>query len=343
MSLTRNLWSESKKGREIMSNILEVRSLTTQFESKNGPLTVVDKVDFTVKKGEVLGIVGESGCGKSVTSLSILQLLGKRGRIPNGEVLYKNTNLLDIKEKEMKKVRGKELSMIFQDPMTSLNPVLTIGKQIGEVIEKHEKLRGAALKAKVVNLLNVVGIPRAEEIFYEYPHRLSGGMKQRVMIAMSIACNPALLIADEPTTALDVTIQAQILDLLRSLKNELDMSILLITHDLGVVAEMCDRVVVMYAGQVVETTDTRTLLRNPKHPYTVGLLQSTPEHSKGERRLRSIPGQVPTPDQYPAGCRFADRCPKTMNICRSSVPPVFEVDNQTSCRCWLYSKEEDVI
>jgi peptide/nickel transport system ATP-binding protein len=326
-----------------MSNVLEVNGLTTQFKGKNGPLTVVDHIDFTVKKGEVLGLVGESGCGKSVTSLSILQLLDKNGKITNGYINYKNNNLVDKSEKEMKKIRGKEISMIFQDPMTSLNPVLTIGKQIGEVIEKHEKVKGAAVKKKVVELIKLVGIPRADDIYYEYPHRLSGGMKQRVMIAMAIACNPAMLIADEPTTALDVTIQAQILDLLRSLKDELDMSILLITHDLGVVAEMCDRVVVMYAGQVVESTDTRTLLRNPRHPYTIGLIQSTPHQSKGERRLKSIVGQVPTPDQYSQGCRFANRCPKAMDICENTVPPLFELDGQTSCRCWLYEKKEAVL
>jgi peptide/nickel transport system ATP-binding protein len=326
-----------------MSNVLEVNGLTTQFNSKNGPLTVVDQVDFSVKKGEVLGLVGESGCGKSVTSLSILQLLDKNGKISSGEVYYKNSNLVAKTEKEMKKIRGKEISMIFQDPMNSLNPVLTIGKQIGEVIEKHDKLKGAIVKKKVVDLLKLVGIPRADEIYLEYPHRLSGGMKQRVMIAMAIACNPAMLIADEPTTALDVTIQAQILDLLRSLKDELDMSILLITHDLGVVAEMCDRVVVMYAGQVVESTDTRTLLRNPRHPYTVGLIQSTPHQSKGEKRLKSIVGQVPTPDEYSQGCRFANRCPKVLDICKNTVPPLIDLDGQTSCRCWLFEKKGEVI
>lgn len=325
----------------MMSKVLEVRGLTTQFESKNGPLTVVDGVDFSVEKGEVLGIVGESGCGKSVTSLSILQLLDKRGKISSGQVVYKDSNLLDKSEKEMRKIRGNEISMIFQDPMTSLNPVLTIGKQISEVIEKHEKLNATQAKKKVVDLLNLVGIPRANEIYHEYPHRLSGGMKQRVMIAIAIACNPALLIADEPTTALDVTIQAQILDLLRSLKDDLDMSILLITHDLGVVAEMCDRVVVMYAGQVVETADTRTLLRNPRHPYTIGLIDSTPHQSKGNRRLNSIEGQVPTPDQFGVGCRFADRCPKMMDICQSSLPPLMEIDRQTSCRCWLYEEQKE--
>ncbi|MFD1739468.1 ABC transporter ATP-binding protein [Bacillus salitolerans] len=323
-----------------MSNLLEVTGLTTQFEGKKGPLTVVDQVDFTVKKGEILGLVGESGCGKSVTSLSILQLLDKNGKISSGNVFYKNIDLVQKSEKEMKKIRGKEISMIFQDPMTSLNPVLTIGKQIGEVIEKHEKIKGKEVKKKVIELLKLVGIPRAEDIYDEYPHRLSGGMKQRVMIAMAIACHPAMLIADEPTTALDVTIQAQILDLLRSLKDDLDMSILLITHDLGVVAEMCDRVVVMYAGQVVEATDTRTLLRNPRHPYTVGLIQSTPHQSKGEKRLKSIVGQVPAPDQYSKGCRFANRCPKAMSICETAVPPLLEVDGQTSCRCWLYEEKE---
>ncbi|MHC0035392.1 ABC transporter ATP-binding protein [Pseudoneobacillus sp. C159] len=326
-----------------MSKVLEVKGLTTQFDSKNGPLTVVDGVDFTVTKGEVLGIVGESGCGKSVTSLSILQLLGRKGRISAGQVLYKDINLLEKPERELRKIRGKEISMIFQDPMTSLNPVLTIGKQISEVIEKHEKIKGGVVKTKVVELLELVGIPRANEIYDEYPHRLSGGMKQRVMIAMAIACKPSILIADEPTTALDVTIQAQILDLLRSLKDEMSMSILLITHDLGVVAEMCDRVVVMYAGQVVEATDTRTLLRHPRHPYTVGLIQSTPHQSKGDKRLKSIDGQVPTPDQYGKGCRFADRCSRVMSICQLSIPPLVEVEGQTLCRCWLYDEKEGAI
>lgn len=324
-----------------MGYLLEVKGLTTQFNSKKGSLTVVDNVDFNVKRGEVMGIVGESGCGKSVTSLSILQLLDKSGEIKEGQILFQNMNLLTKKEKEMKKIRGKEISMIFQDPMSSLNPVLTIGRQIGEIIEKHEKLSKTEIKKKVISLLDTVGIPRAAEIYDEYPHRLSGGMKQRVMIAMAIACNPSLLIADEPTTALDVTIQAQILELLRSLKDELGMSILLITHDLGVVAEICDRIVVMYAGQVVETADTRTLLRDAKHPYSRGLIKSTPNQSKGERRLKSIPGQVPTPDQFGAGCRFADRCEKVMEICTRTSPPLISVDPLSSCRCWLYSEKEE--
>lgn len=323
-----------------MEYLLEVKGLTTQYKSKKGPLTVVDNVDFNVKKGEVMGIVGESGCGKSVTSLSILQLLDKTGEIKDGEIFFQNINLLTKKEKEMREIRGKEISMIFQDPMSSLNPVLTIGRQIGEIIERHEKLTKVDIKKKVIKLLDTVGIPRAAEIYDEYPHSLSGGMKQRVMIAMAIACNPSLLIADEPTTALDVTIQAQILGLLKSLKDELGMSILLITHDLGVVAEMCDRIVVMYAGQVVETSDTRTLLRNPKHPYSRGLIKSTPNQSKGERRLKSIPGQVPTPDQFGTGCRFADRCESVMDICSITSPSLLSVDTQSSCRCWLYSNKE---
>ncbi|MFF2875447.1 ABC transporter ATP-binding protein [Gottfriedia sp. NPDC057991] len=326
-----------------MSNVLEVRGLTTEFKSEHGSLKIIENIDLTVKKGEILGIVGESGCGKSVTSLSILQLLDKKAKIASGSVTFNNSNLVDKTEKDMRKIRGNEISMIFQDPMTSLNPVLTIGIQIGEVIQKHQKLTGSNLKEKVVHLLQLVGIPRPEAIYHEYPHRLSGGMKQRVMIAMAISCNPSLLIADEPTTALDVTIQAQILALLKSLKDDLHMSILLITHDLGVVAEMCDRVVVMYAGQVVETTDTRTLLRNPRHPYTIGLIQSTPHQSKGEKRLKSIPGQVPTPDNYPKGCRFADRCPKVLGICRNSLPPLIEVDDQTSCRCWLLQQKETFV
>lgn len=326
-----------------MTNVLEVRGLTTEFKGKDGPLKIIENIDLTVKKGEIMGIVGESGCGKSVTSLSILQLLDKKAKISNGSVTFNNSNLVEKTEKEMRKIRGNEISMIFQDPMTSLNPVLTIGKQIGEMIQKHQKLTGSNLKQKVINLLQLVGIPRAEAIYHEYPHRLSGGMKQRVMIAMAISCDPALLIADEPTTALDVTIQAQILDLLKSLKDDLHMSILLITHDLGVVAEMCDRVMVMYAGQVVETTDTRTLLRNPRHPYTIGLIQSTPHQSKGDRRLKSIPGQVPTPDQFPKGCRFADRCPQVMDLCRNSNPPLIDIDEQTSCRCWLFQRKEAIV
>lgn len=326
-----------------MSYVLEVKGMTTRFTTKKGPLTVVDRVSFNVEKGEVLGIVGESGCGKSVTSLSVMRLLGKNGEVSEGEVLFKGEDLADFSEKEMRKVRGNGISMIFQNPMTSLNPLLKIGLQIGEVLEKHKNVKGAELKKQVIDLLELVEIPRADAIYDEYPHQLSGGMKQRVMIALAVACYPALLIADEPTTALDVTIQAQILDLLKSLRQEFEMAILLITHDLGVVAEMCDRVAVMYAGQVVETTDTRTLLRNPQHPYTVGLIESTPQQSKGGNHLKSIPGQVPTPDQFAKGCRFSDRCPKVMEKCYNNPPPFVDIDGKTSSRCWLHVGKEETI
>ncbi|GAA0351406.1 ABC transporter ATP-binding protein [Bacillus horti] len=323
-----------------MTKLLEVRGLTTQFETSTSTLTVVDHIDFTIKKGQILGIVGESGCGKSVTSLSIMQLLGSKGRVSDGQVIFKGQDLVGSNERSLRTIRGKEISMIFQDPMTSLNPVITIGRQIGEVIEKHDGIHGKQLIDRVIDLIRLVGIPNPERIYKEYPHRLSGGMKQRVMIAMAIACQPSLVIADEPTTALDVTIQAQILDILRSLRDELDVSILLVTHDLGVVAELCDSVVVMYAGQVVESADTRTLLREPKHPYTKGLIQSTPHQSKGERRLKSIPGQVPTPEQYPIGCRFADRCNHVMDRCRVQDPPLQVLEDVSEVKCWLYSEVE---
>ncbi len=323
-----------------MEYLLDVEQLTTEFNNEQGPLTVVDRVSFNVKKGEIMGIVGESGCGKSVTSLSILGLLGKSGKVSNGKITYNGKNLLKLTEKEMRKMRGKEISMIFQDPMTSLNPVLTIGKQIEEMIRQHKRTKKSEIKKEVIQLLKLVEMPRPEEIYAEYPHRLSGGMKQRVMIAMALACKPSLLIADEPTTALDVTVQAQILDLLKSLKVELGMAILIITHDLGVVAEMCDRVIVMYAGQVVETGDTRQVLRKPKHPYTIGLIGATPKQGKGETRLKSIPGQVPTPDQFSRGCHFADRCSHVMDICHQKEPGVVEFENQTSSKCWLYNSKE---
>ncbi|MDN4524043.1 ABC transporter ATP-binding protein [Fictibacillus fluitans] len=324
-----------------MPSILKVKGLSTTFSGKHGDTTVVDGVDFELGKGEILGIVGESGCGKSVTSLSILQLLGKKGE-SSGVIQFNDMNLLEQSEKAMRGIRGRDISMIFQDPMSSLNPILTIGKQIGEMIEIHEEASGAERKLKVIGLLKKVGIPRAEEIYREYPHRLSGGMKQRVMIAMAIACNPAVLIADEPTTALDVTIQAQVLDLLKGLQKELNMSIILITHDLGVVAEMCDRVVVMYAGQVVETADTRTLLRSPKHPYAKGLVHSASLVSNENKRLNSIPGQVPLPGQFSSGCRFADRCEYVLDVCRRSQPSLSKLDKNTTCRCWLYGSKEAV-
>ncbi|MBU7318419.1 ABC transporter ATP-binding protein [Paenibacillus oleatilyticus] len=318
-----------------MTNVLEVYGLTTTFTKNNKEFKVVDDLSLYVGKGESLGIVGESGGGKSVTSLSIMRLLGKNGKI-EGSIQLNGTEILAFNEKVMQKIRGKEMAMIFQEPMTALNPVLTIGKQMSEGLEKHEGMKRAQAKQKSIELLTQVGISRANEIYNEYPHRLSGGMRQRVMIAMAIACSPKLLIADEPTTALDVTIQAQILDLIQKVRVELGMSLIMITHDLGVVAETCDRVMVMYAGQVIESADVRTLLRNPKHPYTIGLIHSTPHKAKGQKRLNSIAGSVPAPDEYPKGCRFAPRCDKAMPICAEQNPQLMAVDDQSHCRCWLY-------
>jgi peptide/nickel transport system ATP-binding protein len=319
-----------------MERVLEVEGLTTQFSSQKGKLTVVEDVHFYIRSGEILGIVGESGCGKSITSLSIMRLLGSNGE-SRGQVKLKGIDLLQLSEKEMRRIRGNQISMIFQEPMTSLNPVLTIERQIGEVLTLHQGVKRSEARDKVIELLQLVGIPRAEEIIQDYPHRLSGGMRQRVMIAMAIACNPELLIADEPTTALDVTIQAQILDLMKKLRKEIGMSMMLITHDLGVVAEMCDRVMVMYAGEVIETADVRTLLREPKHPYTVGLIQSTPQNSKGKNRLDTIPGTVPSPGEVTKGCRFASRCEQVMDVCMEQSPVLEQVNDRTQCRCWLYS------
>jgi len=320
-----------------MTNVLEVSGLTITFARNEKAFTVVDDLSLYVGKGESLGIVGESGCGKSVASLSMMRLLGKNGKI-EGSVQLNGKEVLKYSEKVMQQIRGKEMSMIFQEPMTSLNPVLKIGKQMSEGLEKHEGMKRAQAKQKVIELLTQVGISRANEVYHEYPHRLSGGMRQRVMIAMAIACNPKLLIADEPTTALDVTIQAQILDLIQKVRVELGMSLIMITHDLGVVAETCDRVMVMYAGQVIESADVRTLLRNPKHPYTIGLINSTPHKAKGQKRLHSIAGSVPTPDEYPKGCRFAPRCDKVMPVCLEQNPQLMAVDQQTHCRCWLYQE-----
>ncbi|GIO05656.1 peptide ABC transporter ATP-binding protein [Brevibacillus reuszeri] len=317
--------------------VLSVKGLTTQFIGrKNTSVTVVDGVDLLVKKGETLGIVGESGCGKSVTSLSIMRLLGKNGRVVSGQVEFEGKDLLTLEEKEMRKIRGNRLAMIFQEPMTSLNPVLTIGRQIGEVLQLHTPLGWEERKKRTIELIAQVGIPRAQDIFGEYPHRLSGGMRQRVMIAMAMACQPQLLIADEPTTALDVTIQAQMLTLIRDMRAKEGMSVMLITHDLGVVAEMCDRVLVMYAGQVIESADVRTLLRHPKHPYTMGLIQAVPHNARGKKRLYAISGNVPSPGEWPQGCRFAPRCQEAKPICHTQNPPLLKMKDGSECRCWLH-------
>jgi peptide/nickel transport system ATP-binding protein len=322
-----------------MTTILEVEQLRTRFRTENGVVNVVDGVDFSIRAGETLGVVGESGCGKSVTSLSIMRLLPPNGKA-EGTIRFNGTNLLELSEKEMQAVRGNEISMIFQEPMTSLNPLHTVGRQIEEAILLHWKVSKAQAKERAIAMLKAVGMPRAEEIYGEYPHQLSGGMRQRVMIAMAMACDPKLIIADEPTTALDVTIQAQILDLMRELKEKTGTSIMLITHDLGVVAEMCDRVIVMYAGQVVEETDVETLFEQPKHPYTIGLMRSIPELDEEREYLDTIPGAVPLPNQMPKGCRFAPRCAQAMPICHEQPPELLQLDGH-KCRCWLYAEGRD--
>jgi len=316
--------------------VLQIENLQTHFFTDRGQVPAVDGVSITVHKGEVVGIVGESGCGKSVTSLSIMKLVpNPPGKIVGGAIRFKGEDLVSASEKRMREIRGNEIAMIFQEPMTSLNPVFTIGDQIGEAIRLHTKASKKEARNRAVDMLKKVGIPRAEAIVDEYPHQLSGGMRQRVMIAMAMACNPELLIADEPTTALDVTIQAQILDLMRQLNKEADTAVLLITHDLGVVAQMCHRVVVMYAGNVIEEGDVRTILKNPKHPYTIGLLNSLPKLEESEERLYSIPGNVPIPGSLTTGCRFAPRCEQAMDRCRQEMPELIAVEENHRSRCWL--------
>ncbi|MBY0010318.1 ABC transporter ATP-binding protein [Paenibacillus typhae] len=325
-----------------MAELLEVSGLCTEFKTAAGTIRAVDGISLSVRKGETLGIVGESGCGKSITSLSIMQLLPKRiSRIASGQIRFEGKDMLEMPDKEVRGIRGNRIAMIFQEPMTSLNPVFKIGRQISESARYHLKLGKKEANERAIEMLRKVGIPRPEKIAEQYAHQLSGGMRQRVMIAMAMVCNPQLLIADEPTTALDVTIQAQILDLMRELQEKEGMSILMITHDLGVVAEMCDRVVIMYAGQIVEETDVATLYSNPLHPYTRGLLASLPQLAGDSDRLTSIPGQVPNPANLPAGCRFAPRCPVAVDRCRTERPELAEIQPGHTCRCLL--QEEGVI
>jgi len=324
-------------------NILEVDKLQTAFRTDKGEVVSVEEVTFQLQPGETIGIVGESGCGKSVTSLSIMRLLGKHGYIKKGSINLSGKELTKLTEAEMRKVRGNEISMIFQEPMTSLNPVFTIGNQMVELIRLHMGLNAKKAKSYAVEMLEKVGIPRAEVIIDEYPHALSGGMRQRVMIAMALSCKPKLLIADEPTTALDVTIQAQILELMKSLKSESETAIMMITHDLGVIAEMADKVIVMYAGQVVEEADVFTLFDEPKHPYTKGLIDSIPHlEYDSQEKLYSIPGSVPTLQQMPKGCRFHTRCPHVTEKCISDKPPHICIDNKPDhkVRCWLYEANQ---
>lgn len=320
-------------------NVLEVRNLQTSFSTDKGEVRAVDGVSFDVPKGKTIGIVGESGSGKSITSLSILRLLAENGKIKGGEIRYKGEDLTKVTEKRMRELRGNDISMIFQEPMTSLNPVYTVGQQISESLIAHKGMNKKQAMVRSVELLKLVGIPSPEKRVKAYPFELSGGMRQRVMIAMSLACDPEILIADEPTTALDVTIQAQILELIKELQDRLGMSVIFITHDLGVVAETCDYVAVMYAGQVVEYSDIRTLFKQPKHPYSIGLLNSLPRHDIDQEKLVPIKGNVPSPHEMPTGCRFAPRCPAATDLCRAKLPDLIEDEAGNQIRCWIYSDE----
>ncbi len=311
-------------------NLLDIRNLRTQFSTEEGKFLAVEDVSFSIRPGSTLGVVGESGCGKSVTALSVMRLVADPpGRVVGGEILYRGRNLLALPEDEMRRIRGNKISMIFQEPMTSLNPVFTVGEQIGEAIRLHQGLDRKAARARAIDMLRLVGIPAPEQRVDNHPHHMSGGMRQRVMIAMALSCNPDLLIADEPTTALDVTIQAQILDLIRKLQSERQMAVMLITHDLGVVAETCEDVVVMYAGRVVERAPVRNIFKCPAHPYTAGLLRSVPSfetvaaEGAARERLRTIPGMVPSLRALPQGCRFRDRCDRATDVC-ARVEPVLE-------------------
>jgi len=316
--------------------LLRIEDLRTYFYVDEGTARAVDGVSFEIPKGKTLGLVGESGCGKSVTALSIMRLVpSPPGKIEGGSIYLGETDLLKLSEPRMRKVRGNDISMIFQEPMTSLNPVFTVGNQIMEVLRLHQKMRKREARGKTIELLRQVGIPLPEQRINEYPHQLSGGMKQRVMIAMALACNPELLIADEPTTALDVTIQAQLLDLLRELQEQLRMSILLITHDLGVIAETADSVAVMYAGKIVEYASAEKLFGSPKHPYTLGLFGSLPRLGKKRGKLAVIPGNVPNPLYFPPGCRFNPRCPRVMDICRKEEPLLKNIADGHKAACHL--------
>jgi oligopeptide/dipeptide ABC transporter ATP-binding protein len=320
-----------------MEVLLDVRSLRTQFHTSAGVIRAVDGVSWDVRKGETVALVGESGCGKSVSALSVMRLVSApAGRIVDGEIIFKGRNLLSLPEEEMRRIRGREISMIFQEPMTSLNPVLTIGRQLTETLETHLGMTSAQAEARAVELLSLVGITDGARRLRQYPHQFSGGMRQRIMIAMALSCDPALVLADEPTTALDVTIQAQILELMKSLSRRLGVAMLIITHNLGVVARYADRVNVMYAGKIVERATAREIYADPRHPYTLGLLRSVPRLDEPRRaRLQPIPGQPPDLSRLPVGCSFAPRCAYVVDRCREQQPPLEEVAAAHVSACWL--------
>ncbi|ANC17459.1 peptide ABC transporter ATP-binding protein [Bacillus cereus] len=321
--------------------VVELKDLQTHFQTDEGTVKAVNHVSFAVREGETVCVVGESGCGKSVTALSIMGLIAESGSVVGGDILYEGKSLLGMKEKELRSLRGNDIAMIFQEPMTSLNPVFTVGEQIVETLREHELLSKNEAYKKAIELIRKVGIARADEIVHSYPHELSGGMLQRIMIAVALSCNPKLLIADEPTTALDVTIQAQILDLLRQVKEEFKTSILLITHDLGVVAEMADYVVVMYGGKVIEEAPVLEIFQNPKHPYTKGLLKSKPVMGKRIDKLYSIPGQVPNLVGLGEFCYFSGRCEHCMKICEKEAPNLNVNDENHKVACWLYEERAE--
>lgn len=323
-----------------MEKLLEVKNLRTSFDTHHGEVQSVRGVTFDLLKGEVLGVVGESGSGKSITMMSIMKLLEENGKIKEGEIVFKGQRIDNINEKQMNKIRGNTMSMIFQDPMTSLNLLIPIGKQIMETLIVHKGMSNSEAFEKAVELLDAVGIPMGRARMNQYPHEFSGGMRQRVMIAMALACSPELLIADEPTTALDVTIQAQILDLMRKIKQTINTSIILITHDLGVVAEMCDRVNVMYGGVIVEQGLTKNIFYNTKHPYTAGLLKSVPNPERlGKEPLKPIMGTPPDLLNPPKGCPFYQRCDFAMRACKENMPPLFQIDENHKSACWLNHKD----
>ncbi len=316
--------------------LLSIHDLGAHFFTEDGVVRAVDGVSLTIGRRETVGLVGESGCGKSVTALSIMRLIPNPGRIVDGEILFENENLLEKSEDEMRKIRGNKISMIFQEPMSSLNPVLTVGEQIAEAIRLHQGLSSSNAKRKAVEMLELVGISSPSTRVNEYPHQLSGGMRQRVMIAMALSCNPSLLIADEPTTALDVTIQAQILELMKNLIKDFGSSLLLITHDFGVIAEVCDKVAVMYAGSIVECAHTKALFKNPKHPYARGLLDLIPRIDVGAEQFEIIDGTVPNLANPPTGCKFHPRCPHVREICSKQKPQLVEVESEHFVSCLMY-------
>ncbi len=327
---SQELWGET---------LLRVENLQTSFRWEGGYLPAVDGVSFSVRQGQCVGLVGESGCGKTLTSLSILGLVPKPGgTVTGGRILFEGKDLVSMSDRDLRAIRGNRISMIFQEPMTSLDPVYTIGTQVGDVISLHQKVDRKTARAKAADMLRAVGIPDPENRLDDYPHSLSGGMRQRVMIAMALSCRPKLLIADEPTTALDVTVQAQILEMLKDLRREIGMSILLITHALGVIAEIAEKVVVMYAGKVVEKGPVRAIFHSPHHPYTLGLLNSIPRMELGKRRLHVIGGVVPEIASMPSGCRFHPRCADATSLCRSDAPPSFQVGPEHWASCWLLGR-----